>query len=128
MGEAAGGALGDEAVANYILLMTLTPEGREKVLADPERVLRAGHETNVDGVQGLGLYGVLGPYDFVGIIEAPDNDAAARYSMQLGVKAMVHITTLPAVPVALLQERSGGGDALATGAEASPGDRGDPVA
>jgi len=71
---------------------------------------------------------VLGPYDFVGIVEAPDNDAAARYSMQLGVKAMVHITTLPAVPVALLQEQGGGGDALATGAEASPGDRGDPVA
>ncbi len=115
-------------MANYILLMTLTPEGREKALADPERVVRAGHETRVEGVQGLGLYGVLGPYDFVGIIEAPDNDAAARYSMQLGVKAMVHITTLPAVPVSLLQEQSGGGEALATGAEASPGDRGDPVA
>jgi len=115
-------------VANYILLMTLTPEGREKALAVPERVVRAGHETRVEGVQGLGLYGVLGPYDFVGIIEAPDNDAAARSSMQLGVKAMVHITTLPAVPVSLLQEQSGGSDALATGAEASPGDRGDPVA
>ena len=115
-------------MANYILLMTLTPEGREKALADPERVVRAGHETSVAGVQGLGLYGVLGPYDFVGIIEAPDNDAAARYSMQLGVKAMVHVTTLPAVPVALLQEKSGEDDpVLTTGAESGPGDRGDPA-
>ncbi len=129
MGEAARIALGGEAMANYILLMTLTPEGREKALADPERVVRAGHETRVAGVQGLGLYGVLGPYDFIGIIEAPDNDAAARYSMRLGVKAMVHITTLPAVPVALLQEKSGDDDPiLTTGAEAGPGDRGDPVA
>ena len=115
-------------MAHYILLMTLTPEGREKVLADPERIVRAGRETSIAGVQGLGLYGVLGPYDFVGIVEAPDNEAAARYSMQLGVKAGVHITTLPAVPVTFLQEQGGGGDLLATGAEASPGDRGDPVA
>ena len=43
MGEAARIALGGEAMANYILLMTLTPEGREKALADPERVVRAGH-------------------------------------------------------------------------------------
>ena len=115
-------------MAHYILLMTLTPEGREKALADPESIVRAGQETSVSGVQGLGLYGVLGPYDFVGIVEAPDNDAAARYSMQLGVKAMVHITTLPAVPVSLLQEQGRGGEVLATGAPAGPGDRGDPVA
>ena len=49
--------------------------------------------------------------------------------MRLGVKAMVHIATLPAVPVALLQEKSGDDDSiLTTGAEAGPGDRGDPVA
>ncbi len=115
-------------MANYILLMTLTPEGRKRALTDPESIVRASHETSIAGVQGLGLYGVLGPYDFVGIVEAPDNEAAARYSMQLGVKAMVHITTLPAVPVTLLQEQDGGGEALATGAEAGTGDRGDPVA
>ena len=115
-------------MAHYILLMTLTPEGRERILADPESIVRAGHETSTPGVQGLGLYGVLGPYDFVGIVEAPDNEAAARYSMQLGVTAGVHVTTLPAVPVALLQEKGGGADLLATGAEAGPGDRGDPVA
>ena len=72
---------------NYILLMTLTREGQEAVLRDADFIVEAASETHVQDVQGLGLYGVLGPYDFVSIIEAPDNDAAARYSIRLGVRA-----------------------------------------
>ena len=114
---------------HYILLMTLTPEGQANSLRDPENVLRAQEAVSIPGVEVLGLYGVLGEYDFVSFVEAPDNDAVARFSVELGVSAGVHITTLPAVPIALLQEKSGDdGPILATGAEASPGDRGDPVA
>ena len=91
-------------MANYILLMTLNPEGQRAVLADPGSVAAAAAETQVAEVTGLGLYGVLGPYDFVGIIQAPDNEAAARYSVQLGVRVGAHITTLPAVPISLLSE------------------------
>ncbi len=91
-------------MANYILLMTLNPEGQRAVLADPGSVAAAAAETQVADVTGLGLYGVLGPYDFVGIVQAPDNEAAARYSVQLGVRVGAHITTLPAVPISLLSE------------------------
>ena len=73
----------------YILLLTLTPGGREQTLRDPERVLR--------------MYGVLGNYDFVSIVEAPDNEAVARFSLDLGVKAGVHVITLPAIPVTRLE-------------------------
>ena len=126
MGPASEG--GAKGVAHYILLMTLTSEGREKMLDDPESMVRAANRTSIPGVSGLGLYAVLGPYDFVSIVEAPDNDAAARYSMELGVKTGVHITTLPAVPIALLKGKSGELDpALTTGAEAGPGSSGDPV-
>ncbi len=115
-------------MAHYILLMTLTVEGRERMLEDPDGLVRAANETRVPDVTGLGLYGVLGPYDFVNIVEAPNNDAAARYSLELGVKAGVHITTLPAVPVALLKGKGGEQDPLlTTGAEVSPGSLGDPV-
>ena len=91
-------------MANYILLMTLNPEGQRAVLANPGSVAEAAAEAQVADVTGLGLYGVLGPYDFVGIIQAPDNDSAARYSVQLGVRVGAHITTLPAVPISLLSE------------------------
>lgn len=90
-------------MATYVLLLTLNTEGRAQMLEDPDSLRQAENETVVDGVQCLGLYAVLGDYDFVSILEAPDNEAAARFSLELGVKAGAHITTLPAVPVGLLE-------------------------
>ena len=92
-------------MANYILLMKLTPEGQQAILTNPDSIAEAAAEVHVQDVTGLGLYAVLGPYDFVSIIQAPDNDAAARYSVRLGVRAGASITTLPAVPISLLHER-----------------------
>ena len=76
-------------MATYILLLTLTPEGREQMLNDAESLLRAEAAVSVSGVQLLGLYGVLGDYDFVSIVEAPDNDAVARFSLEFGVRSLV---------------------------------------
>lgn len=101
----------------YILLLTLTTEGRAKMAQDADSVLRAESAIRVFGVQTLGLYGVLGPYDFVGIIEAPDNEAAGRFSLQLGARAGVHVVTMPTLPIARLERREpAGGPELATGA------------
>ena len=52
----------------YIQLLTLTPEGREKVLRIPESVLRARDGVKISGIQVLGLYGVLGEYDFISMV------------------------------------------------------------
>lgn len=86
-------------MATYVLLLTLTPEGQEMMVEDGDLVLRAGNEVTIEGVHILGLYGVLGAYDFVGIVAAPDNDAVARFSIRWGAKARVHVTTLPAIPI-----------------------------
>ena len=91
-------------MATYILLLTLTPEGQEAALHDPEYLLRVEEAIRVPGVQPLGLYAVLGQYDFVTIVEAEDNTRMARFSLELGVGAMVHIHTLPAVPITRLQD------------------------
>ena len=91
-------------MANYILLLTLTPEGREKMLHEPGTVHAAQNAISVPQTYVLGQYGVLGEYDFVYIVEAPDNDAVARFSLELGVRAGVHVTTMPAIPLARLQE------------------------
>ncbi len=114
-------------MANYIQLLTLTPEGRERVLQEPEYVLRAQQEVRKRDVRVLGLYAVLGEYDFVSIVDAPDNDAVARFSIELGVRAGVHITTLPAVPVALLDDWSDDPlTELQTGVELEPPVSGSP--
>jgi uncharacterized protein with GYD domain len=106
-------------MATYILLMTLTPEGQRTALNDPEYLLRVEEAIDLPGVTALGIYAVLGAYDFVTIVEATDNDRMARFSLELGVRARAHITTLPAVPISRLDpvelERS-----LATQAELDP--------
>ena len=102
-------------MATYILLMTLTPEGQRDALHDPEYLLRVESAIDVPGVQALGIYAVLGPYDFVTLVEAEDNERMARFSLELGVGAKVHITTLPAVPLARLEVED---DSLEAAAEA----------
>jgi uncharacterized protein with GYD domain len=91
-------------MAIYIQLLTLSPEGREKALADPESILRAQGAISVQGVQVLGIYSVLGECDFVNIVEASDNTAMARFSIELGVRAGAHITTMPAIPIGRMEE------------------------
>ena len=67
-------------------------------MQEPDYLLDAENDIRVPRVQTMGLCAVLGPYDFVTIVEAPDNQSMARSSVELGVKAGVHITALPTVP------------------------------
>ena len=104
-------------MATYFLLITLTPEGRAASFEDPARLLRIERETEQPGVESLGLYGVLGRYDFVSMVEADGNEAIAQFSLEYGVRAGAHIETLPAVPISRFEHRepreSGAGDAEA---------------
>ena len=93
-------------MGTYILLLTLTPEGRQGMLRDAESVLRASSTITTRGVQVLGLYAVLGEYDFVCILGAPSNESVARFSLELGVRADVHISTMPAIPIGRLEQRN----------------------
>lgn len=86
-------------MATYFLLITLTPEGRAASFEDPSRLLRIERETEKPGVECLGLYGVLGRYDFISMVEADDNDAIAQFSLEYGVRAGAHIETMPGVPI-----------------------------
>lgn len=107
-------------MAHYILLMTLDIEGHQQLLDDPHSLARCCAEAQDPEVVSLGLYGVLGQYDFVSILEAPDNEAVARFSLRVGAAAKVHITTLPAVPMAILEQGGDLTDLLRKGTEAEP--------
>ena len=76
------------------------------MLRDAESVLRASSTITTRGVQVLGLYAVLGEYDFVCILGAPSNESVARFSLELGVRAGVHISTMPAIPIGRLEQRN----------------------
>jgi uncharacterized protein with GYD domain len=51
------------------------------------------------GVRVIAQYAVLGPYDFVTVLEAPDNETVSRVSVELGARGSVQMMTMPAIPV-----------------------------
>ncbi len=86
-------------MATYILLGTLTEEGSEKIRLHPEWIEEVNRDLEAMGVQVREQYAVLGPYDIVNIVEAPDNKTMVRVSNELSLRGSVKIITLPALPI-----------------------------
>ena len=82
----------------HILLSTLTPEGRQTMHKNPDRLEEVNKEVDAFGCKIVAQYAVLGECDFVSIIEAPDNETVAHLSVDLGSRGTVSIITLPAIP------------------------------
>jgi uncharacterized protein with GYD domain len=86
-------------LGKYIMLSTLTDEGRKTIKMRPERIKEVNKEIEKMGVKVLEQYAVLGPYDFVNIVEAANNETISRVSIELGSRGTVKIMTLAAVPI-----------------------------
>lgn len=86
-------------MALYILLSSLTDEGRKTVKQKPDRIKEVNKEIEGMGAKVLGQYAVLGLYDFVNIIEAPSNETMAKISVALGARGTIQIMTLPAMTI-----------------------------
>jgi uncharacterized protein with GYD domain len=89
----------------YILLSTLTREGRQTLLDHPDRLELVNKEISDLGCKVIAQYAVLGPHDFVTTIEAPDNATIAQLSVSLGSRGTVNIVTLPAIPTSELRDK-----------------------
>jgi uncharacterized protein with GYD domain len=86
-------------VATYIMLSTLTDEGRKTLKERPERLGEVNKEVETMGGRVTAQYAILGGYDFVNVIEAPSNEVIARISVELGSRGTLQITTYPALSV-----------------------------
>ncbi len=86
-------------MATYIMLSTLTDEGAKTIKERPDRIKEVNQELEAMGVKVLSQYAVLGAYDFVNIVEAPDNITVAKVSAELASRGSVKIQTLAAIPV-----------------------------
>jgi uncharacterized protein with GYD domain len=87
----------EDELAVYILLSKLTAEGRKTVRENPARIQEVNKEIEKLGVRVLSQYATLGPYDFINIVDAPDNKTVVRVSVELGARGTVEITTLPTI-------------------------------
>ncbi len=86
-------------MATYLLLSTLTDEGRKTLKERPERLQAVNKEIEAMGGRVISQYAVLGMFDFVNVVEAASNEVIARISVELGSRGTVSITTLPAMSI-----------------------------
>jgi len=93
----------------YLMLTTLTDTGRKALQDDPEILKEINKEMEFMGVKMLTQYALLGQYDFVNIIEAPNNEAVAKLAIRLSAKGTTQTLTLAAITlddlIATLKER-----------------------
>jgi uncharacterized protein with GYD domain len=84
-------------MALYIMTSTLTDEGRKTVKANPSRIKEVNKEVESMGAKVLAQYVVLGQYDFINILEAPDNETIARIALELGSRGTLQTNTMAAL-------------------------------
>ena len=86
-------------MAKFVMLTTLTDEGRKTLMENPGRIKEVNKEVEAMGAKVLAQYAVLGPYDFVNIIEAPSNEAISKVAVSLGARGTLQTLTLAAMDV-----------------------------
>jgi len=86
-------------MAKFLMMTTLTDEGRKTITENPGRIKEVNKEVESMGAKILAQYAVLGPYDFVNIIEAPSNEAISRVAATLGARGTLQTMTMAAMDV-----------------------------
>lgn len=86
-------------MAKFVMLTTLTDEGRKTIIDNPGRIKEVNKEVEAMGTKILAQYALLGPYDFVNILEAPNNEAISKVAMILGARGTLQTMTMAAMDV-----------------------------
>ena len=81
----------------YLMLTKLTPEGLRTLKNNPPRVMEVNREVEQIGAKVVSQYATLGRYDFVTVIEAPDETTMAKVSVELGSRGTMITETLTAL-------------------------------
>jgi uncharacterized protein with GYD domain len=81
----------------YVMLTTLTDEGRKTVKENPERIKEVNKEVEATGVKILSQYALLGPYDFANILDAPSNEVVSKVAIELGARGTLQTMTMAAM-------------------------------
>jgi uncharacterized protein with GYD domain len=86
-------------MATYVMLSTLTPEGVQTIKNNPSRIKEVNSEIEQLGAKVKAQWAVLGRFDFVNVIEAPDEQTMARISLELGSRGTAKYESLAAIPM-----------------------------
>ncbi len=83
----------------FIMLSTLTAEGVQTVKNNPQRIKEVNRELEQLGATVKAQWSTLGRYDFVNVVEAPDELTMARVSLELGSRGTTRFETMTAIPI-----------------------------
>ena len=84
-------------MAVYLMLTTLTDEGRKTIKLKPERIKEVNKGMENRGLKILAQYALLGQYDFANILEAPNNEVIAKVAVELGSRGTLQTMTIAAL-------------------------------
>ncbi len=82
----------------YVMLTNLTAEGVQTLKNNPSRIQEVNKEVEQIGVKVKEQWATLGQYDFITIVEAPDDKTMAKVSVELGSRGTMSSQTLAAMP------------------------------
>ena len=83
----------------FIMLSRLSPEGVQTIKNNPQRIKEVNREIEQLGAEVKAQWATLGQFDFVNVVEAPDEQTMARISLELGSRGTAKYESLPAIPV-----------------------------
>ena len=83
----------------YILLTTLTAQGLQTLRSNPGRLREVNQDVEELGARVLHQWMTLGTYDFVNVVEAPDETTIAKVSVALGARGSSKLQTLTAISI-----------------------------
>jgi len=83
----------------YLMLTTLTAKGVQTFQANPDRIKEVNRDVEELGANVLHQWAMVGAYDFVNIVEAPDDMTIAKVSIALGARGSAKLESLPLIPV-----------------------------
>ena len=86
-------------MATFIRLVSMTEQGVKNILKFSEQVAEAKKILEANNARFIEVYATLGRYDFVAIIDAPDEKAIAKVSALIASQGNFRAETLPAVPL-----------------------------
>ncbi len=81
------------------MLTTLGPDGWATVREKPERIAEVTQEVESMGLKVVAQYGLMGQYDFLNVLEAPDEQTMARAAITLAARGTMRTTTFQAISI-----------------------------
>jgi uncharacterized protein with GYD domain len=82
------------------MLTTLTPKGLQTLQSNPDRLNEVNRDVEELGAKVLHQWAMVGAYDFLNIVEAPNAATVAKVSVALGARGSAKLQTYELIEIA----------------------------